>query len=94
LIYWTSEIADGANHYRTSAVEHPGTPQHLPLVTIGGAGGAMKTGQVYAAPIGQIDKLPSIARPATDLYLTLARAMGATGATFPDTTGVVTEVLA
>jgi hypothetical protein len=34
-----------------------------------------------------------LARPATDLYLTLAKAMGVE-ATFPSTTGVVEGVLA
>jgi hypothetical protein len=32
-------------------------------------------------------------RPATDIYLTLARAMGAGTVTFPNTTGVISEVL-
>lgn len=94
LIYWTSEISDGFNHLRASVVEYPGTPVHLPLVTIGGAGGALKTGQVVSFAINEQEKKPYVARPATDLYLTLAHAMGASGASFPDTTGVVSEVLA
>ena len=94
LIYWTSEISDGFNHLRTSTIEYPQIPCHLPLVTIGGAAGALKTGQVVSFPINDRDEKPQIARPATDLYLTLARAMGASNATFPDTTGVVSEVLA
>jgi hypothetical protein len=94
IIYWASEIGDSANHLRSSSVEYPQVPQHLPLVTIGKGGGALKTGQVYAAPINGKDEVPQIARPATDLYLTLAHAMGASAATFPNAEGVVSEVLA
>lgn len=94
LIYWASEISDGANHLRTSCIEYPGTPVHLPLVTIGGAAGALKTGQVVSFDINGVDEKPWVARSATDLYLTLAKAMGATNATFPDTSDVVSEVLA
>lgn len=94
LIYWASEISDGANHLRASVVEYPGTPVHLPLVTIGGAAGALKTGQVVSFDINSFETKPYTARSATDLYLTLAKAMGATNATFPDTAGVVSEVLA
>lgn len=94
LIYWASEISDGANHLRASCIEYPGTPVHLPLVSIGGAAGALKTGQVVSFDINAVDAKPLAARSATDLYLTLAKAMGATNATFPDTSGVVSEVLA
>ena len=83
LIYWTSEISDGANHLRASVIEYPGTPVHLPLVTIGGAAGALKTGQVVSSPINEVDKKPYVARSATDIYLTLAKAMGASSASFP-----------
>lgn len=95
LIYWMSEIGDGANHTRASEVEYPQVPAYLPLVTIGKAGGALKTGQVISLPIDKPDSgaAARIARPATDLYLTLARAMGASAATFPNTTGPVTEAL-
>lgn len=94
LIYWASEISDGANHLRDSVIDYPGLPVHLPLVTIGSAGGALKTGQVVQLPIVDRETKPNPARPATDLYLTLAKAMGANNATFPDTTGVISEVLA
>jgi hypothetical protein len=94
LIYWASEISDGANHRRDSLIFHPGLPVHLPLVTIGGAGGGLKTGRVVQLPIVEEKVQPNPARPATDLYLTLAKAMGANNATFPDTTGVISEVLA
>lgn len=95
LIYFMSEIGDGANHLRVSAIEHPQVPAHLPLLTIGKCAGALKTGQVISAPIDKdVDASAKVNRPATDIYLTLARAMGASGATFPNTTGPITEVLA
>src|SRR5688572_27592483 len=53
LIYWMSEIGDGANHTRTSYVEYPQVPQSLPLVTIGKCGGAIKSGQYLQAMLGK-----------------------------------------
>src|SRR5690606_32168509 len=94
LIYWMSEIGDGANHLRVSGIEYPQVPSHLPLVTIGGAGGAIKTGQVVTGSEPLVDAAERGGRPASDLYLTLAHAMGATSATFPNTTGLVEGVLA
>jgi hypothetical protein len=96
LIYWMSEIGDGQGHTRVSALEYPQVPAFLPLVTIGKCGGAIKSGQVVQFPLGSDPNAnPSPTnRPATDLYLTLATAMGASGVTFPNTTGVVTEALA
>lgn len=94
IIYWTSEIADSANHLRSSCIEYPQVPSHLPLVTIGKGGGALKTGQVYSAPINEVNVKPQIARPATELYLTLAKAMGVSNASFPDAQSAVSEVLA
>lgn len=92
IIYWCSEIGDGQSHNLASqdfpSDYHPdGTPfirQYLPLVTIGGGGGALKTGRVVRNAVD---------RPATDLYLTLAQAMGAPLPSFGDSTGVVQEVL-
>jgi Protein of unknown function (DUF1552) len=84
LIYWMSEIGDGSGHTTASFVEYPQVPSFLPLVSIGGAGGALKTGQVVQFATD---------RPATDLYLSFCKAMGATGASFPDAVGPVTEVL-
>lgn len=85
LIYWMSEIGDGANHTITTASTGIAPyPQYLPLVTIGKCGGAIKSGQVVRFDTD---------RPASDLYLSLAKAMGASAATFPSTTGPVTEVL-
>jgi Protein of unknown function (DUF1552) len=84
LIYWMSEIGDGQGHTTGSAIEYPQVPSFLPLVTIGKAGGALKTGQIVPFATD---------RPATDLYLSLSKAMGVGTATFPATTGPVTEVL-
>jgi hypothetical protein len=98
LIYWMSEIGDGQNHTRVSEVEYPQVPAYLPLVTIGKCGGAIKSGQLVQYPLGSGNASDAnyagmINRPATDLYLTFAKAMGASNVTFPGTTGPVTEVL-
>ncbi|HYQ16520.1 MAG TPA: hypothetical protein VEQ58_12205, partial [Polyangiaceae bacterium] len=58
---------------------------YIPLITIGGGGGALKTGRIVRNAVD---------RPATDLYLTLARAMGAPLMSFGNSTGVIDEVLA
>ena len=63
---------------------YPPFPAYLPLVSIGKSGGALKSGQVIHFDTD---------RPAADLYLTFAKAMGASSATFPSTTGPVTEAL-
>ncbi|HET7543389.1 MAG TPA: DUF1552 domain-containing protein [Polyangiaceae bacterium] len=92
IIYICSEIADGQYHnLKTQDVPdyHP-APQHytsmyLPLVTLGGGGGALKTGRI----VRNADD-----RPAADLYLTLAQAMGAPLTKFGESTGVIQEVLA
>jgi hypothetical protein len=94
LIYCMSEIGDGANHLRDSRIEYPQVPQCLPLVTIGKAGGALKTGRVFAAPTDKDAAATKVNRPASDLYLTLAKAMGAPNVTFPNSTGAIMEVLA
>jgi hypothetical protein len=94
LIYWMSEIGDGQNHTRLSEVEYPQVPTNLPLVTIGKAGGALKSGQVVRFPLDVPEKAAMVNRPAADLYLTMARAMGAANVTFPGTTGLINQVLA
>jgi len=90
IIYWCSEIADGQYHNLTTQDVpnyHPdGTPYvsfYVPLVTIGG-GSMIKTGQIVRNAVD---------RPATDLYLTLAQAMGAPLTKFGDSTGVVPGVV-
>ena len=84
LVYWMSEVGDGADHTTGSALEYPQVPTYLPLVSIGKAGGALKSGQVV-----RFDQ----DRPAADLYLTLSRAMGVGTASFPTAVAPVTEVL-
>jgi Protein of unknown function (DUF1552) len=93
LIYWMSEIGDGQNHTRLSEIEYPQVPTSLPLVTIGKCAGAFKSGQVVQFPMDTPDRSSLVNRPAADLYLSMARAMGAANVTFPGTTGAVTEVL-
>ncbi|HEY5375588.1 MAG TPA: DUF1552 domain-containing protein, partial [Polyangiaceae bacterium] len=68
LIYWMSEVGDGSGHTTGSAVEYPQVPSYLPLVSIGKAGGALKTGQVVRFDTD---------RPVGDLYLSFCKAMGA-----------------
>lgn len=84
IVYWMSEIGDCSGHTTQSLVESPQVPSYLPLVSIGKGGGALKTGQVVRFDSD---------RPAGDLYLTLAKAMGANNTSFPDATGPVTELL-
>ncbi len=84
LVYLMSEIGDGAGHTTQSAIEYPQVPAYLPLVSIGKAGGALKTGQVVRFDVD---------RPAPDLYSSFAKAMGAGAVTFPNATGPVSEVL-
>ena len=84
LIYLMSEIGDGSGHTTLSTVEFPQVPSYLPLVSIGKAGGALKSGQIVRFDTD---------RPASDLYSSFAKAMGAGTATFPNATGPVTEVL-
>jgi hypothetical protein len=86
LIYIMSEIGDCNNHTTVTSLKdsYPPFPAYLPLVSIGKSGGALKSGQVIHFDTD---------RPAADLYLTFAKAMGASSATFPSTTGPVTEAL-
>lgn len=93
LIYWMSEIGDGQLHTRVSEIAYPQYPTSLPLVTIGRAGGAFDSGQIIRAELGTQETALTVNRPAVDLYLSIAQAMGVSGATFPGTTGAVTEVL-
>jgi hypothetical protein len=94
LIYCMSEVGDGQNHTRVSLLEYPQVPAYLPLFSIGKCGGAIKSGQVVEYPLGKdAAEASAMNRPAADLYLTLARAMGAVNATFPGATGVIEGVL-
>ena len=94
LIFWMSEIGDGADHNRASEILYPQVPDSLPLVTIGKCGGAIKSGQVVQLPIDPTkENAPKTDRPASDLYLTMAKAMGAGSVTFPGQTGVLPGVM-
>jgi hypothetical protein len=96
LIFCMSEIGDGADHNRVSEILYPQTPDSLPLVTIGKCGGAIKSGQVVQYPLATADQKNAgtiVNRPATDLFLTMAKAMGAGSASFPGQSGPITEVL-
>ena len=73
LIYWMSEVGDGAMHTTTSDSKIYRATSYLPLVSIGKCGGAIKSGQVVRFDTD---------RSAVDLYLSFAKAMGATSATF------------
>jgi hypothetical protein len=95
LVYFMSEIGDGSLHTSVSEIKYPQVPTHLPLLTIGKCAGAIRSGQVVSFPIDSSDNSqgPRAARPATELYLTLARAMGVMNASFPNAARPVTEVL-
>lgn len=88
IVYVMSEIGEGAWHpTKTQQIQLGATPSdtsYLHSVIIGGGGGALKSGQVvtYATD-----------HPAGDLYMSLCQAMGVTGM-FPDSKGLITEVLA
>ncbi len=93
IIYMFSEIGEGAWHTsKSSAIQLGATPNafaYMPMVTIGGGGGALRTGQV-------INVNPNAAgddRPAGDVYLALARAMGVEVASFGNATNPLTEIL-
>ena len=93
LIYIMSEIGDGQDHNRVSEILYPQTPDSLPLVTIGKLGGAIKSGQVVQYPIATNAMAATVNRPVADLYLTFAKAMGASSVSFPGQTGVLSEVM-
>jgi hypothetical protein len=94
LIYVMSEIGDGQDHTRVSEILYPQTPDSLPLLTIGKCGGAITSGQVVQFPIAAKDMAGKVNRPAADIYLTMAKAMGASSVTFPGQTGTLPGVLA
>lgn len=92
-ILFASEIGEGAWHLSASdeimTGPPPGMLSYMPIVTIGGGGGALKTGQVlnYFTTKGND-------REAGELWLTLAKAMGVNTSEFGGATSVVTEALA
>jgi hypothetical protein len=94
VIYFFSEIGEGAWHTsKTSAIQLGATPNafaYMPIVTIGGGGGALRTGQVLN--VNPNDTRTD--RPAGDIYLALARAMGVNVPAFGNATNPLMEILA
>ncbi len=97
IILLCSEIGEGAWH--TSFTREimtgppPGLLSYMPIVTIGGAGGGLKAGQrlsYYDASQAE----GSRDRPAGDVWLTLAKAMGISTTEFGGSTSALTEALA
>jgi hypothetical protein len=93
IIYMFSEIGEGAWHTsRSGPIQLGATPNayaYMPIVTVGGGGGALRTGQV-------INVNPNAAgtdRPAGDIYLALCRAMGVPATSFGNATNPLMEIL-
>jgi len=88
LVHFCPEVADGNEHNSNKTqiwVTDSGMDAYVPLLTIGGAGGALKTGRIV-----DFDN-----RPHADLLLTLCHAMGVVVPGFgPHSTGVIQEVMA
>jgi len=93
IIYAFSEIGEGAWHTsKSQAIQLGATPNayaYMPIVTIGGGGGALRTGRV-------LNVNPNAAgtdRPAGDIYLALSRAMGVQVSSFGNASNPLTEIL-
>jgi hypothetical protein len=93
IIYMFSEIGEGAWHTsRSGPIQLGATPNayaYMPIVTVGGGSGALRTGQV-------INVNPNAAgtdRPAGDIYLALCRAMGVPATSFGNATNPLMEIL-
>jgi len=88
VVHFCTEVADGNEHNYNKTqiwVTGSGMDAYVPLLTIGGAGGALKTGRIV-----DFDN-----RPHADLLLTLCHAMGVVVPGFgPHSTGVIQEVMA
>lgn len=83
LILLCSELADGSMHNTNTKTMYLGNGQttvstQLPFVTLGGAGGALKSGQLLT-----FDN-----RPHTDLLASVCEAMGVPGKNFGDFTSI------
>lgn len=99
IIYICSEIGEGAWHGSNTRIIQqgptPGPTSYLPLVTLGGGSGALRTGQVLNFnPSPVQNRELDTDRPAGDIYLALCRAMGVSVASFGEAVNPVTEILA
>ncbi len=104
LIYMFSEIGEGAWHTSGTRrlnfdynINPPAPLAYMPIVTIGGGGGAIKAGQIIRVndnPDPDPTKGPTGDRPAGDIYLAIAQAMGVQVASFGNATNPLTEILA
>ncbi len=103
LIYMFAEIGEGAWHTsRTGKINFdnvtpPAPFSYMPITMVGGGGGAIKTGQIVRvnndpAPDAN-NAANSTDRPAGDIYLAIARAMGVDVASFGNATNPLTEIL-
>jgi hypothetical protein len=88
IVYLCSEIGEGAWHTTSTRVIQvgplPGATAYMPIVTIGGGGGALRTGQTLT-----FEGDP----PAGNVYLSLCRAMGVPVTSFGTATAPVQEIL-
>jgi len=88
VILWTSEVDGGDAH----------TVQSIPVVLMGGLGGALKTGQYLSyGPPGGIAGINANGRNMGDLFATLSNVMGAPMTTKygpRESRGVIEEILA
>jgi hypothetical protein len=88
IIYFCSEIGEGAWHTTNTRVLQvgplPGATAYMPIVTIGGGGGALRTGQTLT-----FEGNP----PAGNVYLSLCRAMGVQAMSFGNANTPVQEIL-
>ena len=102
IVYMFSEIGEGAFHTSFTRkinfdynINPPAPLGYMPIVTIGGGGGALRTGQVVR--VNNNPEPPEMGengdRPAGDIYLALCQAMGVSGATFGLATNPLTEIL-
>lgn len=96
VVLLVSEIGEGAWHISNTQEiltgPPPGMLSYMPIVTIGGGAGALATGQRLNYYTGGDDG--SGDRPAADVWLTLARAMGSSAMSFGGSSKLVTEALA
>jgi hypothetical protein len=104
LIYTFAEIGEGAWHTsRTGKINfdnvNPPAPfAYMPITMIGGLGGAIRSGQVVRVNDDPNPDANNAAnsqdRPAGDIYLAIAQAMGVSVQSFGNATNPLTEILA